>query len=206
MEVQTAKQLLRIEIWKKLEAQGIARFPLPCFGRIPNFEGSEEAAASVRLLDEWTSASVIFANPDYAQRKVREYALLDQKILIMASPRLKHGFVLVNPVDVKTVEVFASTIKGASKFGRSVKIEDMPRPDLISEGSVAVDENGHRLGKGGGYSDIEIQTLKRRFGVVPIVTTVHDIQVVKSVPFDEKDERITIIVTPSRTIRVISSA
>jgi 5-formyltetrahydrofolate cyclo-ligase len=82
----------------------------------------------------------------------------------------------------------------------------MPRPDLIFEGSVAVDENGHRLGKGGGYGDIEIQTLKRRFGVVPIVTTVHDIQVVKSVPFEEKDERITIIVTPSRTIRVISSA
>jgi 5-formyltetrahydrofolate cyclo-ligase len=120
MDAQTAKQLLREEIWNKVEAQGIAGFPLPCFGRIPNFEGSEKAAANVRLLDEWRSASVIFANPDYAQRKVREYALLDGKILIMASPRLKHGFVLVNPVDVKTVEVFASTIKGASKFGRSV--------------------------------------------------------------------------------------
>ena len=206
MDVETAKQLLREEIWNKLEIQRIARFPLPCFGRIPNFEGSEKAAANVRVLDEWKGAGVIFANPDYAQQKVREYALLDEKILVMASPGLKHGFVFVNPVDVRGVEGFSSTIKGAFKWGRSVNAEDMPRPDLVVEGSVAVDENGHRLGKGGGYGDIEIQTLKRRFGVAPIVTTVHEVQIVKSVPFEERDERISIIVTPNRIIRVFSNA
>jgi 5-formyltetrahydrofolate cyclo-ligase len=205
MDVQAAKQLLRIKIWNKLEAERIARFPLPCYGRIPNFEGSEEAALNVRHLDEWKNARVIFANPDYAQRKVREYALMDRKILIMASPRLKHGFLLVNPGEAKS-EVFASTIKGASKFGRSVNPENMPKPELVFEGSVAVDENGHRLGKGGGYGDIEIQIIRKRFAIVPIVTTVHEIQVVKAVPFGEKDERVSIIVTPSRTIRVFAGA
>jgi 5-formyltetrahydrofolate cyclo-ligase len=35
---------------------------------------------------------------------------------------------------------------------------------LIVEGSVAVDVRGHRLGKGCGYGDMEIKTLKRLFG------------------------------------------
>jgi 5-formyltetrahydrofolate cyclo-ligase len=72
MDVKTAKKLLREEIWNKLETSGVARFPLPCYGRIPNFAGSEKAAEKVRLLNEWKEeARVVFANPDYAQQKVR---------------------------------------------------------------------------------------------------------------------------------------
>jgi 5-formyltetrahydrofolate cyclo-ligase len=60
---------------------------------------------------------------------------------------------------------------------------------------------GHRLGKGGGYGDVEISTLKAMFSNVPVVTTVHDLQVVDSVPFDRKDEKVSLIVTPARTIQ-----
>jgi len=202
MDVKTTKKLLREEIWDKLETSGVARFPLPCYGRIPNFAGSEKAADNVRLLKEWKDARVVFANPDFAQQKVREFALLDGKLLVMASPRLKHGYVVVDPKDVKDMENFASTIRGAFKYGRVVTAQEVPKPDLIIEGSVAVDMNGHRLGKGGGYGDVEIKTLKRMFGFIPIVTTAHDVQVVEAVPFEEKDEKISIIVTPTRVIRV----
>lgn len=204
MDVKTAKKLLREEIWMGLETNGIAKFPLPCFGRIPNFIGSEKAAGKVRLLKEWKEAKVIFANPDYAQRKVREYALLDGKLLIMASPKLKQGYVVVSPRRVKGIENFASTIRGAFKYGKNVNAQEIPKPDLVVEGSVAVDINGHRLGKGGGYSDVEIRTLKRMFGSIPIVTTVHDMQVVKAVPYEEKDEKVSTIVTPTKIIRVSS--
>jgi len=202
MDVKTAKKLLREEIWKKLEAKRIAKFPLPCYGRIPNFVGSEKAADKVRLLEEWKEAAVIFVNPDYAQQKVREYALLDGKLLIMASPRLKHGYVVVSPEDVKGVESFASTIRGAFKYGKTVRPSDIPKPSLIVEGSVAVDLHGHRLGKGHGYGDVEIKTLKRMFGDIPIVTTVHDMQVVEAVPSEENDEKVSLIVTSTRVIRV----
>jgi 5-formyltetrahydrofolate cyclo-ligase len=202
MGIKTAKKLLREEIWARLERNGIARFPLPCYGRIPNFAVSERAAERVRLLKEWKEAKVIFANPDYAQQKVREYALLDDKILVMASPRLKHGYVIVDPKDVKGLEGFASTIKGAFKYGKTVSAGEMPKPDLIIEGSVAVDVHGHRLGKGHGYGDVEIGTLKRIFGEIPIITTVHDMQVVENVPFEEKDEKVSIIVTPTKVIRI----
>jgi 5-formyltetrahydrofolate cyclo-ligase len=200
MSVPLKKQLLREAVWSEMERLGIAAFPLPCKGRIPNFVGADVAAERLRQLEEWKRAKVIFVNPDSPQRKVRENALKDGKILIMASPRLKKGFILLNPANVKGKEHFASTIKGAFKFG--VATQNFPKPDLIVEGSVAVDLQGHRLGKGGGYGDVEISTLKRMFGEIPIATTVHDIQVVETVPFEEKDEKVSIIVTPTRTVYV----
>ena len=202
MSIASKKQVLREKIWSEMERSRIAVFPLPCRGRIPNFIGAEAAAEKLRRLEEWKKAKVIFVNPDSPQHKVRENALKDGKILIMASPRLKKGFILVNPADVKGKEHFASTIKGAFKCG--VEAQDFPKPDLIVQGSVAVDIHGHRLGKGRGYGDVEIKTLKRMFGVVPIVSTVHDIQVVEAVPFEEKDEKVSMIVTPTMVIRVSS--
>lgn len=202
MSIASKKQVLREKIWSEMERSRIAVFPLPCRGRIPNFIGAEAAAEKLRRLEEWKKAKVILVNPDSPQRKVRENALKDGKILIMASPRLKKGFILVNPADVKGKEHFASTIKGAFKCG--VEVCDFPKPDLIVQGSVAVDMHGHRLGKGRGYGDTEIKTLKRMFGVVPIVATVHDIQVVEDVPFEEKDEKVSMIVTPTRVIHVSS--
>jgi 5-formyltetrahydrofolate cyclo-ligase len=202
MDVKTSKKLLREKIWAELEASGFAKFPLPCFGRIPNFAGSEKAADKVRLLKKWKEAKVVFANPDYAQQKVREYALLDGKVLVMASPRLRHGYVVVYSKNVKGAESFASTIRGAFKYGRTVNIQEIPKPDLIIEGSVAVDIRGYRLGKGHGYGDAEIKILKNIFGFIPIATTIHDMQVVEAVPVEEKDEKISIIVTPTRVIHV----
>ncbi|MDI6846837.1 MAG: 5-formyltetrahydrofolate cyclo-ligase [Candidatus Bathyarchaeia archaeon] len=201
MSIASKKQQLREKIWNEMECSRIAVFPLPCRGRIPNFAGAEAAAEKLRIMEEWRKTKVIFVNPDAPQRKVRENALKDGKILIMASPRLKRGFILINPAHVKGKEHFASTIKGAFKYG--VEAQDFPKPDLIVQGSVAVDMYGHRLGKGHGYGDVEIKTLKRMFGVVPIVTTVHDVQVVEAVPFEEKDEKISVIVTPTRVIQCV---
>jgi 5-formyltetrahydrofolate cyclo-ligase len=202
MSITQKKQQLREEIWNEMQRRGIATFPLPCKGRIPNFVGAEAAAEKLRQTEEWRKAKVIFANPDSPQRKVRENALKDGKILVMASPRLEKGFILLNSADLKGREHFASTIKGAFRYGKTISAEEMPKPDLIVEGSVAVDLHGHRLGKGHGYGDVEIGILKKLFGEIPIVATVHDMQVVESVPFEEKDEKISIIVTPTRVIRV----
>jgi len=201
-DVKEQKRKLRELIWKEMETKGIARFPLPCVGRIPNYDGSEKAAERVRLLEEWKNARVIVANPDFAQQRVRENALKDGKLLIMASPKLKCGYILVDPKKVRGREEFASTIRGAFKFG--VEAKDFPKPDLIVTGCVAVDKAGRRLGKGHAYGDQEIRMMKQRFGEMPVITTVHDVQIVDSVPFEEHDERVTVIVTPTKTINVKS--
>lgn len=202
MNLEEEKRLLRETIWGEMTKKKMAIFPLPCFGRIPNFVGSEKAADKVRSLHEWKNASIIFANPDFAQQRVRENALKEDKILVTASPRLAHGFILIDPSKVKGKEGFASTIRGIFKHGRGVEASGLPKPDIAVTGCVAVDEQGHRLGKGGGFGDRELRLLRSRFGTVPVVTTVHNVQVVKSVPYGPHDESVSIIVTPTRIVRV----
>jgi len=193
------KQKLREKIWRKMDSSGITIFPY-AYGRIPNFTGSDIAGNKVTILEEWKKAKIVFSNPDFAQQKVRENALRADKILIMASPKLKHGFIRVDPSITKGKERFASTISGAFIYGKI--IEELIKPDLIITGCVAVDEeNFIRLGKGGGYGDREIKMIEEKFGKVPVITTVHDVQVVKNIPFDENDARVDIIVTPTRIIR-----
>ena len=148
-------------------------------------------------------SKVIFSSPDSALKKVREYALKDKKVLIMASPKLKKGYLLINPIDTLKMEKTASTIDGAFKFGKPVK--NFPKVDMVVEGSVAVDLDGNRLGKGGGYGDMEISHLYRQKAIdnkTSIVTTVHEMQIIDKVPTEDHDEKIDMIVTPKRVINV----
>jgi len=145
------KEAFREKIWEKMEKEKIVAFPLPIRGRIPNFIGSDRAAEKIRELKEWENARTIAANPDYAQHKIRELALREGKTLIMASPRLKHGYLRIDPEKARGREEHASTIKGAFRLG--MQIPEPTRPDLIITGCVAVDKKGYRLGKGGGYGD-----------------------------------------------------
>jgi 5-formyltetrahydrofolate cyclo-ligase len=181
---------------------------LPVFDRIPNFVGSDKAANLVRTLSEWKKAKVIFANPDYAQKKVREFVLKEERILIMASPRLKHGFLQIDPQDVKGKEGVASSIKGAFKYGKQTEdpsrgfVGKMSKPDLIITGCVAVDHKGWRLGKGGGYGDIEVKRIKDEFGEIPVLATIHPLQMVDFVPYLDHDAKVDIIVTPEKIYRI----
>lgn len=199
MEIKEQKKILREKIWRLLEERGVARFPLPLKDRIPNFKGSHQAAKLVSTLTQWKKAKVIFANPDFAQQKVRELALKDRKILIMATPRLKEGYLRIDPEEVRGREEEASTIKGAFRLGK--KLKKLPKPDLIITGCVAVDKEGWRLGKGGGYGDREIATFIKEFGKIIVVTTLHDLQIVEKVPHEEFDTKVDYIATPGKIIK-----
>ncbi|MCS7131130.1 MAG: 5-formyltetrahydrofolate cyclo-ligase [Hadesarchaea archaeon] len=202
-EVKLSKQQLRERIWRELEAKGVISFPKPSHGRIPNFLGSELAAERLRSLPPYTSAEVIMANPDAAQLAVRRLALADNKKLVMASPRLRAGFLLLDPERIRD-PARAATIRGAFKYGRIVDVEKI-KVDLVVEGSVAVDLTGGRLGKGGGFGDLEVAILTQAGAIddaTPIATTVHELQIVESVPMAEHDVPVDLIVTPERVIKV----
>jgi 5-formyltetrahydrofolate cyclo-ligase len=198
------KDEIRRYVWDKMAELGIAVFPLPPHNRIPNFIGADLAAKRLLELDDYHSAKVIKVNPDSPQRPFREYALRDGKILVMATPRLRKGFLILEPKYVRGRERYASTIKGAFQYGSIVQVERIPTVDLIVEGSVAVSYDGGRLGKGEGYAEIEFAILRECDIVeknVPIYTSVHDIQVFKSLPKDVFDVSINIISTPKRIIQ-----
>ena len=179
-KISKTKELMREEIWNTLEKKGFSDSPKPIHGRIPGFTGAENAAALLRNTAEWRISQVIFSSPDSAQIKVREYVLEDGKNLIMATPKLKNGYLLISPRDISGQEKSASTIKGAFKLGKP--LQKLPPVDLVVEGSLAVDLSGRRLGKGGGYGDQEIEhllTVNSITSETPIVTTFHESQIVR---------------------------
>lgn len=199
----TKKERIRNLIWDTLNDKNLSKPPKPSYGRIPNFIGSTTAAKILKGTEEWKCSRVIFSSPDSAQQKVREYALEDKKRLVMASPKLKNGYLLINPLDTKGEEKIASTINGAFKFGK--RIHNFPKVDMVVEGSVAVDKSGNRLGKGGGYGDMELSHLFEEKAIdmaTPIVTTVHEIQIIDKVPTESHDQKINMIVTPKNVIRI----
>jgi 5-formyltetrahydrofolate cyclo-ligase len=186
------KQAVREHVWELLEREGAARFP-GARGRIPNFRGAEAAAA--RLADEpgWREAVVVKSNPDSPQLPVRRCARKDGKTLYMAVPRLteEKPFVRVRS---------DPTIKGALAEGEPVAVQEMEHVDLIVCGTVAVNRTGVRVGKGGGYSDLEFALLVEA-GLVDerttIVTTVHPLQLFDGdLPETEHDFRVDLIATP----------
>jgi len=178
-----AKHPLRDDIWRTLTTQKVARFP-GAQGRIPNFIGAEAAAQHLTTLAVWRQARALKCNPDAPQRSVRYAALQAGKIIYMAVPRLRElqPFIALDPAVLGPKALWpASSIQGAFAMGKPVALEEMMPIDLIVAGSVAVAKDGARLGKGGGYSDLEY-ALGREAGIIgaetPIVTTVHPLQVV----------------------------
>ena len=200
------KQELRERVWDELDESGEARFPFPPHGRIPNFAGAEQAAERLADTDVWEKADVVKSNPDSPQRPVRRHALEAGKVVYMAVPRLRDEkcFLRLDPDEIDDID-HATTIGGSSELGEQVGPEEMQSIELIVSGSVAMTENGERVGKGEGYSDLEFAVL-REFGLVDdgttTVTTVHEIQVVdESIPTTQQDVPIDWIFTPNRTIR-----
>ena len=201
------KNALRTRIWRLLRARRVARFPFPIADRIPNFSGAERAAARAAELPEWKRARRLKMNPDAPQRPLRLRALQDGKTVYMAVPRLRNErcFIELDPARLRGKLVEAASIGGAAKLGRAVRPEDLGRIDLVVAGSVAVNGRGGRVGKGGGYSDLE-WALARELGLVdeatPVLSTVHELQIVReTIPMTPHDVPVDLIVTPERAIR-----
>jgi 5-formyltetrahydrofolate cyclo-ligase len=135
------KSAARQWVWDRLGADGVARFPFPPHGRIPNFVGAEVAALRLLDIEPWKSATAIKVNPDSPQRPLRAEALRRGITVFVPTPRLR----------------------GDLEF-------------------AILRELGH--------------------APVPVATTVHDLQVVDSVPRDPTDQPLSVIATPTQTIRI----
>jgi 5-formyltetrahydrofolate cyclo-ligase len=200
------KAELRDETWTALEEAGADRFP-GAQGRIPNFVGAEAAADRLRTTNAWADASSVKANPDSPQWPVRQRAVEAGMRVYMAVPRLadERPFLLLDPGELEVSARSATSIKGASRHARPVPLGGVEPVDLVIVGSVAVSSDGARLGKGGGFSDLEF-AIAREAGLVGrdtrVVTTVHPVQVVETgrIPMGRHDVPLDLIVTPEEVV------
>lgn len=137
---------------------------------------------------------------------MRVQALKDGKLLYMAVPRMAslQPFFLLDPASLDVPPERAAEKSGAAQVARRVSVEDMQPIDVVVCGSVAVTRSGARIGKGAGYSDLEVALLIEA-GLVTeetiIVAPVHQLQVVdEEIPESEHDFSVDLIVTPDEVI------
>jgi 5-formyltetrahydrofolate cyclo-ligase len=203
-----SKDSVRKAVWKAMDREGVSRFP-GAEGRIPNFAGAKLAAQRLAAHRLWKRARVVKVNPDSPQTHARRLALEEGKVLVMAVPRLRdqHPFRLLDPRRLSAKQMReAATIKGALRHGKVVALEEIPAVDFVLCGSVAVNLSGARLGKGGGFSDLEYGLLIEEGKIdehTSIATTVHPIQILREhLPVTEHDLPVDMIATPRAVIEV----
>jgi 5-formyltetrahydrofolate cyclo-ligase len=125
----------------------------------------------------------------------------------MAVPKLADPlpFFRLDPAELDGEPEALAAHRTADAVAPKVAISDLQPIDLVVCGSVAVNLAGVRIGKGAGYSDIEVALLIQAGHLGPrttIVTTVHHLQVIdEPLPHDEHDFTVDYIVTPNKVIR-----
>jgi 5-formyltetrahydrofolate cyclo-ligase len=199
-----AKQAIRERVWSALEASeavepGVA-------GYIPDFRGADQAAQRLAALPVWQQARVLKIVPDRAQLPVRTMALELGKLDYMAAPKLAtpEPFYVLDPATLTVPPTEAAQREVVARIAATTGVQAMQQVDLLVVGSVAVNAKGARLGKGAGYSDIELGLLTEA-GLVTqrttICTTVHELQVLdEELPELQHDFRVDLIATPQRII------
>jgi 5-formyltetrahydrofolate cyclo-ligase len=200
----SAKDQIRRRVWQLLAEHGAGVGDV--VDRIPNFVGCEQAAGRLSGLAGWEAARTVKANPDKAQEPARRLALVEGKLLFMAVPRLaeQEPFYRLDPAELGADLERAADRYVAAELTSTVGLAEMPQIDFVVCGSVAVNHEGVRIGKGAGYSDIELALLAGA-GLLrsdaTIVTTVHELQVLdEPLPSDDHDFTVDFVLTPERTI------
>jgi 5-formyltetrahydrofolate cyclo-ligase len=195
------KAEIRETLWTRIDDAGVGRFP-GTYGRIPNFDGADAAARRLGELAVWSHSLVLKVDADAPQLPLRRAALAAGKIVYMAVPKLRSEkcFVELDPRRLGGAAVCAASIVGACRYGRLVAPREMRPIDLVVAGAVAVSRGGARLGKGGGYADLEYAVLREEGKIresTPILTTVHAVQIVRHrIPMLAHDVPVDFIVTP----------
>ncbi|XP_066876406.1 methenyltetrahydrofolate synthase domain-containing protein isoform X1 [Kogia breviceps] len=203
-----SKQDVRGQVWDCMEARNVADFPRPVHHRIPNFKGSSLACQNIEALEVFARAREVKVDPDKPLEGVRLLALQSKKTLLVPTPRLRTGlFNKITPPPGATKDILrkCATSQGVRNYSTPVGLDSRVLVDLVVVGSVAVSEQGWRIGKGEGYADLEYAMMVSMGAVsqgTPVVTIVHDCQVV-DIPetlLEEHDLTVDYILTPTRVI------
>ena len=199
------KDGVRDRIWRRLDDEGLGIGPVA--SRIPNFVGADLAADLLATLPAYLDAEVVKVNPDPAQAWVRLDALRRGKTVYTPVPELTLGlpFVELDPRDLAERGIRFEAVMFSEAFVevcRHVDFDEIPHIDIAVVGSVATTHAGARIGKGGGFADLEFGVF-HELGIVDdattVATTVHDVQVVDDDQIDmlAHDTPLDVIATPT---------
>ena len=124
----------------------------------------------------------------------------------MAVPSLadERPFILLDPARLDVPPRRAASITARRAPGGGLALGELQPVDLVVCGSVAVNRDGARVGKGGGFSDLEFALLVEAGLIGPdtvVATTVHPLQVLEEpLPGTDHDFRLDLIVAGEEVI------
>ncbi|KAF1947358.1 hypothetical protein EJ02DRAFT_140918 [Clathrospora elynae] len=186
----------------------------------PDFRGSSSAIDRVIGLPCYKSAEVLLITPDNSLEQLRLRALKDGKKVLVATYRLRRGFVLLHPGKISADKYeMAACLDGMEKpgIGQTVTLMQMRNEsleiDMCAIGGLAFNAQGVTIWEG--HSLFEVQwAMLRDMKIVhpnaPVIAVAHACQVVdeaelglESVKPDESGEvQCDYVVTPERVFEV----
>ncbi|EDW54830.1 methenyltetrahydrofolate synthase domain-containing protein [Drosophila sechellia] len=209
--IEPTKRSLRVQTWKKIQEGKVGIGFNNIFNRIPSFVGADKAAALFANEEEFKKAQHIKVNIDRVLHEFKELALLAGKSVYLPSTRESSALCLKVDVPADATEEQkkeALRVQDIQKFRSEIGLDSGLKLDIVVIGSVVVSREGYRIGRGNGFADLDIGLLIELGAITPktvIVTIVHDMQVVDSLPsnlFQKYDSPVDIIATPTEIIRV----
>jgi 5-formyltetrahydrofolate cyclo-ligase len=202
---------VRERVWRELRrvARPDSRFHWDFAEFIPDFEGSDLCSNTVRELDVYRDADLVFVTPDNGLSRIREFCMLDGKDLLVSTYGIARGFLLVPRNTVPPEQAgYAATLDGLDYVGRAVtvaEVRDGGPLNLLITGASTISRRGIRFGKGHGYFDLEwgmFSQLEVVSEQTPVIGVVHDCQVIDiDLEPTGTDTVVDYIVTPSRILR-----
>ncbi|KAL1796214.1 hypothetical protein ACET3X_004754 [Alternaria dauci] len=165
-----------------------ARFNYDFMSFTPDFQGSASAIDRVVSLPCYQSANVILVTPDNSLEQLRYRALRDGKKVLVATYRLRRGFVLLHPGRIsETKYEMAACLDGMEKpgIGQAVSLsqmrDDCLKVDMCAIGGLVFNAQGVTIWEGHNLFEVQwamLQDLKVLQPDTLIVAVAHACQVV----------------------------
>jgi len=146
----------------------------------------------------YQSSRTIMTYVDF-QHEVETRSIINRAIgegKIIAVPLTGPNITLV-PVKIESLDDLEAGSRGILEPKKS-EIMDVKKLDLVLMPGVAFDRSGNRLGYGLAYYD---RFLKQLSPATMIVALAYSFQVVQTLPFEEHDQKVNLIVTENEIIR-----
>lgn len=182
------KEAIRKRVWDKLEQTDTVLWPRPCHGRIPNTAGSNLACSYLLELQMVRNAEVIKVHPSIGAATLRTALVMAGKtVLVPPYPGTDFLYYRVH----EDLAPSTSALKKSGdkreylKWGKPLRLDEIPTVDIVVVATCAISENGVRLGKGKGYGEIEWGVLSEIGAVnekTPVLSICHEHQII---PADE---------------------
>lgn len=213
-------------IWARVYSQLLhhaipdSRFNLDFLSFTPDFRNSADAVEHVAELSCYRSARTLLVTSDNSLERLRYRALRDGKRLLVATYRLRRGFLLLDPSRISEDRYeLAACLDGMEKpgHGRAVSLASMMddgfKIDMCVTGGLAFNEQGIVIWEGHALFEVQwalLSDIKMLNATTPVVAVAHSCQIIAETQFDMEafgiensgEVQCDFLVTPERVLAI----